>query len=186
MPVLFRAFIMLSEGSLSVYADIGQIVQLAEDAHLCSIHAGSVYKWKSSSILQVYKNRESLYRRETESLYVYALTSSRARAREKFCLSAICHIHSVSPLYINGLTAKIVWQIFQALHLLTQKWAIFVLNRFISPSFWGVFLHFLADLWQIIVVFSSKKHLFCCNNHSQSLSYHRSLKVYNRCGTVVA
>ena len=177
---------MLSEGSLSVYADIGQIVQLAEDAHLCSIHAGSVYKWKSSSILQVYKNRESLYRRETESLYVYALTSSRARAREKFCLSAICHTHSFSPLYINGITAKKVWQIFRALHLLTQKWAIFVLNRFISPSFWGVFLHFLADLWQIIVVFSSKKHLFCCNNHSQSLSYHRSLKVYNRCGTVVA
>ena len=91
---------------------------------------------------------------------------SRARAREKFCLSAICHTLSVNLLYIKGLTAKNVWQIFRDLQSLTQKWPFFVLNRLISPSLLSVFLHFVADLWHITVVFSSKKHLFCCNNHS--------------------
>ena len=111
---------------------------------------------------------------------------SRARAREKFCLSAICHTLSVNLLYIKGLTAKIVWQIFRDLQSLTQKWPIFVLNHLISPLFLGVFLQVWADLWQIIVVFSSKKHLFCCNNHRYPVVPPQLSKVYNRYGTTVA
>ena len=38
---------------------------------------------------------------------------SLARARDKFCLSAICHTLSVNLLYIKRLTAKNVWQIFE-------------------------------------------------------------------------
>ena len=47
---------------------------------------------------------------------------ARTRARDKFCLSAICHTLAVNLLYIKGLTAKNVWQIFCDLQSLTQKW----------------------------------------------------------------
>ena len=90
---------------------------------------------------------------------------SRARAREKFCLSAICHTLSVNLLCIKGLTAKNVWQIFRDLQSLTQKWPFFVKKWVQNKSFLDVFWQVWADLWQITVVFSSKKHLFCCNNH---------------------
>ncbi|MCI5664501.1 MAG: hypothetical protein MR319_09455 [Mediterranea sp.] len=46
-------------------------------------------------------------------------------------------------------------------------------KQVVLGRFFALCGRFVADLWQIIVVFSSKKHLYCRNNHG----YHKCTAV---------
>ena len=61
---------------------------------------------------------------------------------------------SVNLFYINGLTIKIVWQIFSVLHTLTRKYPIFCKKHLI-------FELFLCPKWQICGRKPSKVPRFC-------------------------